>query len=441
MHAEIIAIGDEITSGQLLDTNSQWLSQRLEELGIRVLYHSTVGDEFDAIADVFRRAVERADVIIATGGLGPTADDLTREAIAAVAGVRLVMDEAALEHVRSIFARRNRPMPPKNEVQAMLPEGGRMIHNPHGTAPGVEMAIARKGVRTHFCEAAGTDRRLVGPLRELSPDPFSNLCRLYALPGVPAEMREMWFGTLEASLRAIGGGQRIVRHRKIKCFGAGESQVEQMLPDLIRRGREPRVGINASKTTIILRITAEGDTQEECYAAMEPTVATIRECLGDLVFGEGDDELQHAVCRLLRQKGKTLATVEWGTGGLVADWLNDVPEAADCFVGGLIVSSEGAVQQTLGVAADLFEQHGPISQEVAAAMATACRDRFSADYALAVGCFPEHDPQAESPASFYLALAAPGGLTVLPLPYAAHPAILKNFCAKRALNLVRLAIS
>ena len=232
----------------------------------------------------------------------------------------------------------------------------------------------------------------------------------------------------------------MVRHRKIKCFGAGESMVEEMLPDLIRRGREPRVGINASKTTIILRITAEGATEEECYSVMEPTVATIRECLGDLIFGEGDDELQHAVCRLLKEQGKTLATAEWGTGGLVADWLNDVPNAADVFIGGLLVSCQHAVQRTLGLTPELFEQHGPISEQVAAAMATACRNQFDADFGLAVSPFPKFDPQAETPPLFYLALASSDGVTTKSHPYAAHPAILKNFCAKRALNLVRLAL-
>ncbi|NLS92681.1 MAG: CinA family nicotinamide mononucleotide deamidase-related protein [Planctomycetaceae bacterium] len=413
MQAEIIAIGDEITSGQLLDTNTQWLSLRLEELGIRVLYHTTVGDELDAITDVFRRAIERADVIIATGGLGPTADDLTRQAVAEAAGVRLVMNEEALAHVRSIFARRKYPMPGTNEVQGLLPEGARMIFNPNGTAPGVEMAIARSG---------------------------RNGCHLYALPGVPAEMFEMWHGTLEGALREVGGGRRVVRHRKIKCFGAGESRIEEMLPDMIRRGREPRVGINASKTTIILRITAEGATEEECYAAMEPTVATIRECLGDLVFGEGDDELQHAVCRLLKERGKTLATAEWGTGGMIADWLNEVPDASDVFVGGLLVSCERAVQRTLGVAPEIFGQHGSISEQVAAAMATSCRRQFGADYGLAVGAFPQHDPQAKSPASFHLALATADGVATKSYPYAAHPAVLKLFCAKRALNFVRLAM-
>ena len=413
MQAEIIAIGDEITSGQLLDTNTQWLSLRLEELGIRVLYHTTVGDQLDAITDVFRRAIDRADVIITTGGLGPTADDLTREAIAGATERQLFMNEEALAHIRSIFARRSRPMPHKNEVQGLLPEGGTMIHNPHGTAPGVDIAISRNG---------------------------RSDSHLYALPGVPAEMREMWFGTLEATIRKIGGGRRIVRHRKIKCFGVGESQVEEMLPDLIRRGRDPRVGINASKTTIILRITAEGATEEECYSTMEPTVATIRECLGNLVFGEGDDELQHAVCRLLEAKEKTLATAEWGTGGLVADWLNEVSEATRVYVGGVLVSCPKAVQRTLGVAPELFEQHGETSEQVAETMAIACRERFGANYGLSVGAFPEADPQAESPAPFFVALATPDGVAVKQFPYAAHPAILKNLCAKRALDLLRLTL-
>ena len=413
MHAEILAIGDEITSGQLLDTNSQWLSQRLEELGIRVLYHTTVGDELQAITDVFRLAIDRADVIIATGGLGPTADDLTRQAIADATGSRLVIDAASLAHVRDIFARRNYPMPSSNDVQALLPEGARMIHNPNGTAPGIEIAIPRPG---------------------------KGDCHVYALPGVPAEMREMWFGSLLTALHAIGGGRRVVRHRKIKCFGAGESKVEEMLPDLIRRGRQPRVGINASGATIILRITAEGATDEECCAAMEPTAATIRQCLGELVFGEGDDELQHAVCRLLKSRGKTLSTVEWGTGGLVADWLAGTPEAAEVFAGGLVVTSAPSAERTLNVPADLFAEHGPISEQVAAAMATACRARFGTDYALAVGPFPQFNPQAESPASFYLALSAPDGLSTKTLPYASHPAILKSFCAKRALNLLRLTL-
>ena len=275
MHAEIIAIGDEIVSGGHLDTNSSWLSLRLEELGVRVLYHSTVGDELAACEDVFRKAIERADIVVSTGGLGPTADDLTREALARAAGVELVLYPQALEHIRALFARRKRGMPRQNEIQAMFPAGSRMIDNPHGTAPGIDLEIPRPEISkgtVPFSPTIASQRRP----GELGQPP----CRFFALPGVPAEMIEMWNATLAAAIGALAAGEKVIRRRKINCFGAGESQVEAMLPDLIRRGRAPTVGITASKTTISLRITAEAASEEECNALIEPTAATIKQCLG-----------------------------------------------------------------------------------------------------------------------------------------------------------------
>jgi len=413
MRAEIIAIGDEITGGQLLDTNSQWLSQQLEELGIRILYHTTVGDELDPIARVFRQAIERADVVVATGGLGPTADDLTRQAIAEATGRELVSSPEALEQIRRLFARRKRVMSKQNEQQALFPEGSQAIPNPNGTAPGIAVEAPREGA---------------GP------------SRVFALPGVPAEMREMWHGTVAGRLCQAGAGQRVVRRRVIKCFGAGESQLEAMLPDLIRRGRSPRVGINASQTTIILRITAEGASEEECHAAIEPTVATIRDCLGSLVFGEGDDELEDAVIRLLRRHNKTLATAEWGTAGLVADRLGGIAEAEGRYLGGLVVASETALERLLDVPADLIARHSATSAEVAGAMAAACRRRFGADYGLAVSRFPEFDPAAPEPGSMFVGLADADGVRVTSFPYAGHPATLRVFSANRALNVARLAL-
>ncbi len=365
MQAEILSIGDEITSGQLLDTNSQWLSRRCEELGIRVLYHTSVGDDLEALVQVIRQAVRRSDVIVATGGLGPTADDLTRQAIADATGQPLVLDPQALEHVRGLFARRKRPMPKHNEVQALLPRGARMIHNPHGTAPGIALTVPR--------ERAGASH-------------------LFSLPGVPAEMREMWPEVAD-SLRKLGAGSRTVCHRRINCFGAGESQVEALLPDLIRRGREPRVGINASQATIILRITAEGVTEADCLEAMEPTVETIHRALGNLVFGEGDEQLQHAVVRLLAQHEKTLATCEWGTGGLVADWLSEVDGASSSFLGGLVGSSLSAFHHLL----DGAPSAEAVNADAVGALAAGCRKRFDADLALAVGPFPPFDPKASEP--------------------------------------------
>ncbi len=416
MHAEIISIGDEITSGQLLDTNSQWLSLRLEELGIHVLYHTTVGDELEAMVQVFRQAFGRSDVIVTTGGLGPTADDLTREALAKAAGRKLVMDPHALEHIRELFARRKREMPKTNEVQALFPEGSRVVHNPHGTAPGIDIEVSR-------CAAAP--------------------CRLFALPGVPAEMKEMWHGTLVHELRKIGAGRQVIKHRRIKCFGAGESQMEAMLPDLIRRGREPRVGINASQATIIFRVTASGPTEEAARSSMEPVVATIRKCLGNLVFGEEDDELQDAVVRLLREDNKTLATAEWGTAGLVADWLGSAAEGQGCYGGGLVLPGEAAVRKFLDLpraTGDRGVVDAPDdAKDLVAAMAAACRTRFGSDYALSVGPFPKADPAAE-PKPFFFALATAEGVSTKSVPFAAHPALLKILSAKQALNMVRLAM-
>ena len=398
MHAEILAIGDEITSGQTLDTNSQWLSQRLEELGVPVRYHTTVGDQLAPCAEVFRRAIARADLVVATGGLGPTADDLTRQSLAQAPARELQLDEEALEHVRGMFARRGRPMPPQNEIQAMFPAGSRVIPNPHGTAPGIDLDALREG---------------------------RPACRVFCLPGVPAEMIEMWRESVApAILGLLGSGRRVIRRRLIHCFGEGESQIESMLPDLIRRGRQPLVGITASKATITLRITAEGRTEEECFAAMEPTVATIRQCLGTLVFGEGDDQLQCAVVRLLRRRGKTLATVECGAAGLLAEWLGGIEGSADVYLGGLLLTNPTAE-----------------STEVIAAC---CRAQFGADYGLAVSRLPSPVGRGAGgeggQPSVTLVLASPEGVRLQSVPLLIHPELLRIYIAKQALNVVRLAL-
>jgi nicotinamide-nucleotide amidase len=410
--AEIIAIGDEITSGQLLDTNTQWLSLRLEELGVRVLYHSTVGDELEPGAEVFRRAIDRADVVVATGGLGPTADDLTRDALALATGCKLQRDDVALEHIRRLFARRKRPMPPQNELQAMFPVGSRVIHNPHGTAPGIDMTVPRAG-------------------REP--------CRVFVLPGVPAEMIEMWNASVAPAIRDMPGPRRVIRRRCIRCFGAGESQIESMLPDLVRRGRHPTVGITASKATITLRIAAEGDSDAECNAAIEPTVAIIRQCLGALVFGEEDDELQHVVLRQLHERNQTLATIEWATGGIVADWLGNVDAAAGAYLGGLVATSEATCRKMLDMHADL---PGPDSnvKEFVRAMATGCRERLGADIGLAVGPFSNVAASIDGPRPIHIALATREDVRSSHIPIGLHPALLQIYCAKYALNLLRLAM-
>lgn len=419
MHAEVIAIGDELTSGQRLDTNSQWLSQRLGELGVPVLYHTAVGDDLDAGIDVFRRAIERADVIVATGGLGPTADDLTRECLAAATGTELQLNEGALEHIQKLFARRARPMPERNRVQAMFPAGSRVIDNPHGTAPGIAMTCPRQG------------------------DTEAQPSLVFCLPGVPAEMKEMW-PAIAAELANQGLGPRVIRHRVIKCFGVGESDLEQMLPDLIRRGRQPTVGITVHAATITLRVTAAAATVDECMAAMGPTLEIIQSTLGDIVFGDEDEELEHAVLRLLSERKQTLATAEWGTDGLLASWLGSLDQQAEHFHGGLVFRSAAALEGCLGLSLTGKTAEDLRTADITAEIAAASRTRLGTDFALAVSPSPS-DSDIKAAASgdapipqIHFALSTPTGVQQHSTGYAGHPDILKSRAAKQALNLLRL---
>ncbi|MEM8864392.1 MAG: CinA family nicotinamide mononucleotide deamidase-related protein [Planctomycetota bacterium] len=384
MLGEVIAIGDELTSGERLDTNSQWLSQRLTEMGIEVRYHTTVGDDLDANIEVFRAAIARADVVVATGGLGPTADDLTRESIAAATGVELVRDDASLERIRQMFLSRGRTMPERNERQADFPHGSQPVANPNGTAPGVQMVVQR-------------DQR--------------NPCLLFALPGVPAEMHEMWSQTVAPTTAAAVPQPRVIRHRRLKCFGVGESHLEAMLPDLVRRGRDPRVGITVSGATITLRVTAAGPDEAAAFAAMEPTLATIREKLGILVFGAEDDELQDAVSRLLVERQQSVATAESWTGGLLAQWLASVEADIQAKVGGDYLTSPEAVEE----------------------LAVSIRRETGCNFALTIGAPDQSDPPAVA-----ISLVGEDVTVTKQYPLIGHPTIVRPRIAKLALNLLRL---
>ncbi|MFZ4732806.1 MAG: competence/damage-inducible protein A [Pirellulales bacterium] len=290
MRADVIAIGDELTTGQRLDTNSQWISRELGVLGIAVGCHVTVPDDLDDGIRAVGAAADRADLLVITGGLGPTADDLTRDVLAAVAGTPLEERADALATVESRFARRGVVMPETNRRQALFPRGSRMIPNPEGTAPGLDVDLPTAG----------------------------RVCRAFALPGVPAEMRLMWRESVVPALLAATGGSGTMVFRRIKCFGLGESAIEARLPDLVRRGRDPLVGITAHEATITLRIAARGTDEAACRARIAPTEDVIRDCLGSLVFGVEDDEIEDAALAVVAERGGSLATVEWGTCGMVA---------------------------------------------------------------------------------------------------------------------------
>ncbi|HYO24407.1 MAG TPA: CinA family nicotinamide mononucleotide deamidase-related protein [Lacipirellulaceae bacterium] len=415
MRAEIIAIGDELTTGQRLDTNSQWLAERLIECGVEVAFHTTVGDTLADNVAAFQTASRRVDVVVATGGLGPTADDLTREALAATAGVALVRDEASLQHVRQLFARRGREMPQRNAVQADFPLGATPIPNEFGTAPGIDLRLQ--------ATAGGG-------------------CAIFALPGVPAEMKPMWAAYVAPAIEALRGPARVIRHHRIKCFGLGESQVEAMLPDLIRRGREPLVGITVSDATITLRITAAGASESECKAAIGPTAAIIRGSLGSLVFGEEEDELEHVVARLLADRGLTLAVAEWATGGLVQDWLHAAAgDGSHALVAGVTVGNMPQLQRVLSAtdteSAQLAEA-APHDSAVASLAAEAVRRLAQADVGLGIAAFPADTDAPDARVCVSVALA--DRTRRARFACATHPAIRRARTAKQALNFLRLVL-
>jgi nicotinamide-nucleotide amidase len=362
MKAEVIAIGDELTTGQRLDTNSQWISRELAILGIPTGFHTTISDSLDDGVAAFRLAIERADIVIASGGLGPTADDLTRDVLALVAHEPLELSAEALVAVEAMFARRAAPMPESNRRQALFPRTSRIIPNPTGTAPGIDIMIPRQ---PDSAQAAS------GPTAATPAGAGQGgeaICRVFALPGVPSEMKLMWQESVRPTLHSLLPDAATIMFRRIKCFGAGESAVEAMLPDMISRGRDPLVGITAHEATITLRIVARGRDEAACLAKIAPTEATIRECLGGLVYGVEEDEIEDAAVAALVAGSATLATVEIATQGQVAAMFAQAQarRMAPVLRGGVVLAAiEGG--QTL---ADLAES---------------VRSQFSATHGLAIG--------------------------------------------------------
>jgi nicotinamide-nucleotide amidase len=409
--AWIIAVGTELMLGQTVDTNTAWLAERLAGLGVRAVRHLTVPDELAPLADVLRKAAAAADLVVLTGGLGPTEDDLTRFALARALDVELKTDAESLEQIRAFFARRGREMPEHNVIQAQIPEGGQAIRNAWGTAPGIRVAI--------------------------------NGTPCYALPGVPHEMQAMFERHVRPVVQEAARG-RVLRTRRLHCTGVSESQVGEALAPLMRRGRNPDVGTTAEIGVITVRINALADSPETADQRLDSAEQQVRERLGDSVFGRDDQTLASVVLERLIDRKATLSTAESCTGGMIGTLLTDVPGSSRAYLGGAVSYSNDLKQSLLGVPKEMLAREGAVSEAVARTMAEGARGRFKSDYALSVTGIA--GPGGGSPAKpvglVHVGLAGPEGPAVRTCRFGsdAPRQAIRMRAARAALNLLRLAL-
>lgn len=408
MNAEIIAVGTEITTGRNLDTNSQWLSQQLAAIGIPVGFHTTVADHLDDNVAVLATAISRARLVIVTGGLGPTRDDLTREALAKLANVELTFHQEQFHAITAMFAKRQRPMPERNRVQAMFPVGAIPIENQLGTAPGIRMTVKDAAI----------------------------IC----LPGVPREMKAMFESVVRPWLQAQGIGQGVIIERRINTFGAGESQVESMLADITARGNDPDVGITASDAVISLRIVSKASSAQDALAKIAPVEAEIRSRLDSLVYGIDEEELHDVVARLLSHRRLTLAVAESITSGQIAERIARVPGISQWFKGGVVAYANEIKTGVLGVDSALIQTQGAVSAPVAEAMAANVRALCNVDIAVSTtGLAGPGDGGEGKPVGLaFIGLAWRGGVRSRQVQWFGTRAEIQNRAAKSALNELRL---
>ncbi len=409
VRAAILSIGTELVTGQTIDTNSAWLSAELTRLGVSVERHVTVGDELVPIRDAIRTAIDQSDLVVLTGGLGPTPDDLTRQGLAEAVGQLLVEDAGALGQIRDFFRRRERDMPESNRLQAMIPFGCEIIPNLRGTAPGIQY-----------------------------PHPHG---ALFAFPGVPGEMKPMFQDTVLPWVRSRIGAAT-TRSASLLCYGFSEALVGERLADLMARGRNPSVGTTASRTILAVRILARGNNADQAQRLLEADQAEIRKRLGDAVFGEGEETLQAAVARLLVATGATVATAESCTGGLLTKCLTDIPGSSEYFLRGCVAYSNDAKIELLGVPTTFIDAHGAVSEEVARAMAAGCRAAARSDLAISItGVAGPGGGTDEKPVGLvYIALAHAGGVEIRRQLFGETVSReeIRDRACKYALNLLRV---
>lgn len=379
--AELIAVGTELLLGNIANTDAQMLSEGLSQLGINVYYHTVVGDNPQRVRQAVEIARQRADILITTGGLGPTCDDLTKVAVARAFGKELVFHEETAQRIRDRFAAMGRPLTENNYQQAMVPQGATVLPNDWGTAPGVAF------------QAEGT--------------------HVILLPGPPRECEQMFRHRVVPYLKQFADG--VIVSRTVKTFGIGESAAEAQLRELMNALHNPTLAPYAKPTGTELRITAHAATEAEALARIAPVEQQVKERLGDKVIGVDVSSLEEVCLVLLKEQGLTVGTAESCTGGLIAKLLTDLPGSSAAFRGGIVSYTNEVKEGVLGVPRALLTEYGAVSPQVAEAMALGARKALGCDIALsATGVAgPDPDDRGNPIGLVYLGLAWAGGCQVV----------------------------
>jgi competence/damage-inducible protein CinA-like protein len=404
MRAEVISCGTELLLGHITDTNATYLAQSLASLGIDLYFVSEVGDNQGRIVETLRRAWERSDLVVVTGGLGPTEDDLARESISELMGETMQVDSELEAELRAMFAARNSVMPERNIKQATLIPSAQVLRNPRGTAPG--WWVEKDG---HI---------------------------IVAMPGVPREMYFMWENEVIPRLAPLTGG--MIFTRILRVWGLGESAVEERLGSVIR-SNNPTVATYAKSDAIDVRITAKAESREQAEQQVAEMEMQIRQILGQYIFGEDKDTLQSVIGKKLSSRNQWLAVMDSITGGLLSSTITDYPGSARHFKGA-IVSYNPDLKLQIGVPHEIIEQFGVVSEETARAMAHVVREQLIADYGLGITGVAGPERQEDKPVgTVHIAIEGPEGVVTGMGPgWRGSREDNKRFAVLAALNLLRL---
>ncbi len=405
MRAEIIATGTELLTGSM-ETNSVFLSEELMLVGLITAFKTVVGDDEKDLEEALKRALERVDAVIITGGLGPTEDDVTRKVIAKIAKKRLILNEDARKAIHARLAGRGMDVIITNERQALIPAGMRLLPNPLGIAPGF------------YIDEEG---------------PF-----LAVLPGVPKEMRAMYSEVLKPALIQRFGGKSFIKRRVLRTCGISESSVNQSIHDIMHCG-EPTVGLSVKETGVDVRIIARATSSDQAQALIERTEAAIREKLNDAIFGADGVELEEVVGALLKQRRLKLAVAESCTGGLIGARITNIAGSSDYFDRAAVVYSNRSKNEMLGVPLDLIERYGAVSSEVAAAMAQGILQTAGTDLGLSITGIagPDGGTEKKPVGLAYIALASSQGTKIAEYRLLGNREQIRLRASQMALDMVR----